>query len=261
LLLSGWSVGFATSGEAIRTYPLDERMAYSIRVSREEPTTCLFPGALTALESANLSLKPEDAPPVLLSYQPGTSFFSVRALRADATAAVNVVYRGRVYVFTFRTAPEADRAVSFFESTPATAAVATPTVARSLLDRAKNHALLAAQYPALTQAVERVEPRSLTRYPHFTVILEEVFRFDAEDTLVFRARAENPGTAPIRFDAEDLAVRVGPEIYPALLADTTGEIPSRGQTTLWFAVAGAPQGGRANLSVQNAFSVLVTGRP
>jgi len=259
--MSGWGLLFAASGEAIRTYPLDERIAYSIRVSREEPTTCLFPGALTALESANLSTKPEDAPPVLLSYQPGTSFFSVRALRADATAAVNVVYRGRVYVFTFRAAEEADRAVSFFDAPAATAPVATPVMVRSLLDRAKNHALLAAQYPALTQAVERAEPRSPTRYPGFTVTLEEVFRFDAEDTLIFRARVENPGNAPVRFDGDSLAVRVGPEIYPATLADTTGEIPPRGNTTVWFAVTGAPGGGRANLSVQNIFSVLVTRLP
>ena len=61
--MSGWGLLFAASGEAIRTYPLDERIVYSIRVTREEPTTCLFPGALTALESANLSTKAEDAPP------------------------------------------------------------------------------------------------------------------------------------------------------------------------------------------------------
>lgn len=259
--MSGWGLLCAASGEAIRTYPLDERIAYAIRVSREEPTTCLFPGALTALESANLSTKPEDAPPVLLSYQPGTSFFSVRALRADATAAVNVIYRGRVYVFTFRGSEEADRAVSFFEAPAASTTVVTPVVVRSLLERAKNHAQLAAQYPALTQTVERAEPRSLTRYPGFTVTLEEVLRFDAEDTLVFRARVENPGHAPVRFDSDSLAVRVGPEIYPAALADTTGEIPPRGNTTVWFAVTGAPGGGRANLSVQNVFSVLVTRLP
>jgi hypothetical protein len=259
--MSGWGLLFAASGEAIRTYPLDERIVYSIRVTREEPTTCLFPGALTALESANLSTKAEDAPPVLLSYQPGTSFFSVRALRADATAAVNVVYRGRVYVFTFRGADEADRAVSFFDAPAATAPVATPVLVRSLLDRAKNHGLLAAQYPALTQAVERAEPRAVTRYPQFTVTLEQVFRFDTEDTLIFSARAENPGAAPVRFDGDNLAVRVGSEIYPATLADTTGEIPPRGHTTVWFAVTGAPGGGRANLSVQNSFSVLVTRLP
>jgi len=259
--MSGWGLLFAASGEAIRTYPLDERIVYSIRVTREEPTTCLFPGALTALESANLSTKAEDAPPVLLSYQPGTSFFSVRALRADATAAVNVVYRGRVYVFTFRGADEADRAVSFFDAPAATAPVATPVLVRSLLDRAKNHGLLAAQYPALTQAVERAEPRAVTRYPQFTVTLEQVFRFDTEDTLIFSARTENPGAAPVRFDGDNLAVRVGSEIYPATLADTTGEIPPRGHTTVWFAVTGAPGGGRANLSVQNSFSVLVTRLP
>lgn len=260
VIVSGWSLLCAASGESIRTYPLDERTAYTVRVSAAEPTTCLFPGPITALEGANLSTKAEDAPPLLLSHQPGTSFFSVRALRPEANGAVNVIHRGRIYVLSFRAADEADRAVSFFE--PAVAGGAPDAgVIRSLLGRAMNHALVAAQYPALAQAVERVAPATVTRYPGFTAVLEEVFRFDAEDTLVFRVRLAHDGPAALRFDPESLAVRVGPTIYPASAVEATGEVPPRGAATLWFAVTGGPGGSRANLSVRNAFSVLVTRLP
>lgn len=258
--MPGWSVLSGAAGEAIRTYPLDERIAYMVRVSAAEPTTCLFPGPITALEAANFSTKAEDGPPLLLSHQPGTNFFSVRALQPEASGAINVIHRGRIYVLSFRTASEADRAVSFFDA-PAEAMPPDAPTLRSLLDRAKNHALISAQYPALAQAVERAAPRSVTRYPAFTATLEEVFRFDAEDTLVFRVKVEHAGPAPLRFDPESLAVRVGPTIYSANVTDASGEVPARNSATVWFAVTGAPGGGRANLSVRNDFSVLVPQLP
>ncbi|MDP1581235.1 MAG: hypothetical protein Q8M02_13250 [Candidatus Didemnitutus sp.] len=255
------SAGSLPGVAAIRAYPLDERIAYTVQVSVAAPTTCLFPGAITALESAHLSTKAEDAPPVLLSHQPGTNFFSVRALHPEAAAAVNVIHRGRVYVLTFRSGDEADRAVSFFTPAEVTDSGVTPSLLRGLLERARNHALMAAQYPALAETVDRAAPRSVNWYPGFTVTLEEVFRFDPEDTLVFQARIRNATATPLRFDPEHLAVRVGPSIYAAAITDAAGEVPAMSHASVWFAVRGAPGGGRANLSVHNAFSVLVARLP
>lgn len=258
-----WPV--AARAEVIHTNPLDDQLVHTIRISRDEPTTCVFPGALTALEGANLSTQSADAPSVLLSYQPGASFFSVRALRDAARASVNVVFRGRVFALTFECAPEADRAVSFRDdlpmSVPAPTAATTPAMLRSLVDRAKHHDLVAAQYPALTRKVDRAAPNSVTRYPGFLVTLTDVFRFDAEDALVFRVRVDNPQKNAIRFDPSGLAVRVGPTIYPAAFSEASGEVAPRSSASLWFAVAGGPQGGRADLSVRNTFFVLVPRLP
>ncbi len=258
--LNGWSLLGAASGEAIRTYPLDERITYTVRVNPVEPTTCLFPGPITALEGANLSTKAEDAPPLLLSHQPGANFFSVRALQPHAAGALNIIHRGRIYVVSFRAADEADRAVSFFEASAAPTMTDRAAI-RGLIARAKNHALIAAQYPALAHAVAQASPQSVTRYPGFNALLEEVFRFDPEDTLVFRVRLTRAAPVPLRFDPESLAVRVGSVIYPAIEADASGEIPAGGTATVWFAICGAPDGGRANLSVRNEFSVLVARLP
>ena len=223
------------------------------------------PGGADRAGGANLSTQSGDTPPVLLSYQPGASFFSVRALRDNARASVNVVFRGRIFALTFECAPEADRAVSFRDDVPVSAqpstSLATPAILRSLVDRAKHHYLVAAQYPALTRKVDRAAPNSVTLYPGFSVTLTDVFRFDAEDALVFRVRVENFGTNAIRFDPSGLAVRVGPAVYPAAFTDASGEIPPRSSASLWFAVAGGPQGGRANLSVRNTFFVLVPRLP
>lgn len=249
----------------IKQHPLDELVPYVIRVSREEPTTCLFPGPLTALEGANISTAASDTPPVLLSYQPGASFFSVRALKEDANAAVNVIFRGKAYALTFRAALQADRTVAFQGEpivTPASAASPlTPETVRSLLDRAKRHELLAKQHPLLTRTVERATPGSVTLYPGFTVTVRELFRFGPEDALVFHATVRNTTVQPVRFDPSGVAVRVGADIHPAALTEAEGMVPPEGEATLWFVVAGDGRGGRANLSVHNSFFVIVPTLP
>lgn len=265
LTLLGIAATAALRGAAIQTYPLDERLVYTVRIARDEPTTCLFPAALTALEGGNVSAQAADTPPVLLSFQPGAAFFSVRALRDDAKAAINVVFRGKVFVLTFQTDAVADRAVSFVDEVES-AAVRTRTALaperlRGLIDRAKRHELIARQYPALIQTVERLTPGSLTRYPGFVVTLAEVFRFAAEDTLVLRVEIENTADTALRFDPSGLAVRVGPNIYPAALTDASGVIAPHTRATGWMAVAGNADGSAANLSARNSFFVLVPRLP
>src|SRR5258708_3431173 len=90
--------GAAHAGQAVKQFPLDERTVYEIPISREAPTTLMFPAALTAIEAANVSTAPDTPAPVLLAYTPGRTFFSVRALEPEAKAAVNVVFKNKTYV-------------------------------------------------------------------------------------------------------------------------------------------------------------------
>src|SRR4051812_12773812 len=87
--------------QVIKQFPLDERTVYEIPVSREVPTTIMFPSAITAIEGANVSASPETPAPLLLAYTPGRYFFSVRALDPTAKAAVNVVWKNKTYVLRF----------------------------------------------------------------------------------------------------------------------------------------------------------------
>lgn len=245
---------------AIRAYPLDDRTVYTICLSPEAPTTCVFPGTLTALEGAQIAAKPEDSgAPVLLSYQPGADYFSMRAARAGATGALNVVFRAKVYVLRFTTDGEPDRSVTFLDQ-PLTGTPRPPiteTDLKALLERARNHAHLAAQYPALASMVERATPGTVTAYRDFTATVEEVFRFDAEDTLVLRIRLDNANRTAISYDPTALGVRVGHEIYPAAAAEASGAIPPASATRVYVAITGSPRGGRANLSVRENFNVIV----
>lgn len=258
------TLAFVVAGEAaIRVYPLDERSVWSIHIGRDEPTTCVFPGPLSALEGAGVAAKADDTPAVLLSYQAGASFFSVRALRENANGALNVVFRGKIYALSFVTGGETDRTVTFLDESIAGANHRPPDAAaiRVLFERAKQRERIFTQYPALVSVIARAEPGSVTLYPAFTVTLEEVSRFDAEDVLVFRLRFANPGEAPVRYDRDHLAVRVGADVFPAVLTDGSGAIPPKSSTCVYLAIAGTPGGGRANLSVRETFSVLVPPAP
>lgn len=253
-------VGQAAS--AIKQFPLDERVVYEIPISADSPTTLMFPSALTAIEGANVSATPDAPAPVLLSYTPGRTFFSVRALEPEARAAVNVVWKNKTYVVRFSTGKEPFGSVTFYEDEMAGRSAAferrvTPEVLLALLDRAKNFSLIAEQYPEAAQQIERTMPRNVTHYRDFHVTVEEVYRFDPEDTLVFRLRFENAGDKEVIYQPQRLAARIGQNVYYASISDASGIVPPNAQTTALFAITGTPRGGRANLSVKNLASIIV----
>src|SRR4051812_5341168 len=252
----------ALQNQVIKQFPLDERTVYEVPISREVPTTLMFPSAIMGLDGANVSATPENPAPVLLAYTPGRSFFSVRALEPGARAGVNVIWRNKTFVIRFVDSEEPYASVTFYEDELAGRSVSlqrrvTPDVLLGLLDRAKSFALIQTQYPEAVQQIERISPGTVCLYKDFRVIIDEVFRFDPEDTLVFRIKLESTGDAEIVYQPQRLAVRVGQEVYYASIVDASGMVPAKGSTAAFFAITGTPRGGRANLSVKNAFNIIV----
>lgn len=231
---------------SIRAYPLDAQAVTTVTLGVDEPTTCVFPGAPTALEGANVATQPGEGVAVLLSHQPGQSFFSVRALRPDAKAGLNVVYQGRVYALRLVAGAVADRSVTFLGETPPL----PPQRLRALLDHAKLHGLRAAQIPAVAETFTRAAPQTVTRYRDFEVTLEEVFRHEADNALVFHVRLENRSGRAVAYDADGLGVRVGREAWTAAAADASGAIPPRATTQAYFVVT-------AELAATAPFTVTV----
>lgn len=243
----------------IRTYPLDERSVYTIRVSKTEPTTCVFPAAIKALVGANVSTKDEDAPGILMSHEAGTEYFSLRAAKDNATGAMNVVCRGRVYALAFVTGEEADQAVVFINKSPVETTRTALRVEdlRGLMERAKQMDRIQNLYPGMSSRIERAQPGSVSRYRAFTATVEEAVRFDAEDVLSLRIRLENALDVAVPYDPAALAVRVGHEVFPSLLCEASGSIPPKSTTIIYLLIGGTAGGARGNLSVRENFNVLV----
>src|SRR5450631_2612790 len=98
----------------IKQFPLDERTVYEIPIGRDVPTTLMFPSAISAIDSANVSGSPDTPAPVMLAYTPGQYFFSVRAMTAGAKGAVNVVWHNRTFVIRFAEGVEPYGSVTFY---------------------------------------------------------------------------------------------------------------------------------------------------
>jgi hypothetical protein len=243
----------------IRSYPLDERCIYTVRLSTSEPTTCVFPGALTSLEGARISARADEQPDVLLSHPPGAEFFSLRALKEGATAALNVVYRGKVYSFRFVADGEPDRAVVFLAQpvTGGKSVLKGREQLVALMARGKQAGRLEANFPDMRSALARLRVAQTTHYRTFTATIEEVVRFEAEDALFFRVRLENTDDEPLLYSTDALAIRVRHEIFPATLTEASGVVPPRGIAYAYLLIAGDAEGGRANLSVRENFTVMV----
>ncbi len=245
---------------SIRSFALDEMTVLRVPVSRVRVTTVSFPSPVQAIEAALVSI--DGRPPALfhLSHRPGSSYFSVRALVKDAAANVNVVWNRRTYVLELI---ESDRPLfSVVLQEPVvvpggSSRLVTPIRLLGLLETAKAYPLLAQHHPASVRQVDVARPRQTMDYGDFAIVLEEVFRFDAEDTLAFRVRLKSKSTQEIRYQPQSFAVRVGERMFYQSVSDASGIIPPEGEVPAYFLITGSPSGGRNELSLKNEFIVLV----
>ena len=260
-------------GQAIKTFPLNDLTVYHLKVATDKVTTLIFPLPITALEGSDITADPKTRAKILLSYHAGDRFFSVRALADPATADLNVIINRKVYVLELVTDKEPFQSVTFYPADePPAQSAGQPNVGPSrllgFLDKAKAYPLLAEQYPEMVSQIDKAEPFSQTLYEGFHVILTKVFRFDAEDALIFQVEFVNETDKPIYYIPQSLAVRVGSAVYWSALSDASGVITAGekdpktgkiipGHSDGYFVICGTPHGGRNHLSVQNAFNVLV----
>jgi len=262
--------------KSIRQFPLDEQTVYEIKIAKDEVTTLTFPGPITALEGAGIAIDPQQSPAsVLLNYQEGRPYFSLRALTETATASLNVIFKKHTYVLRLHTDKEPFRSVTFYQpggaddSKPSGGRPpVSPTKLLSLIDRAKAHHLIEAQHPELVSQIETAAPNRRMLYKNFDVVLAEVFRFDPEDTLVFKVLFFNNSTEDIYYQPQTLGVRVGSRIFYSSLSDASGIMPQGFRdpdsgkikpsiSVGYFAITGTPDGSRNNLSVENEFNILI----
>lgn len=78
---------------------LDPRTVIRLPVAVDRLTTVYFPGRISGLESAFVT--PDGEPPARFqcAFLPGQRYFSVRAVQTNASANINVVWNGGVFVF------------------------------------------------------------------------------------------------------------------------------------------------------------------
>jgi hypothetical protein len=255
----------AGENKPVQELNLDEHSVYTIPVSLSRVTTISFPGPISAIDAALVTIDGKTAGLFQLAHKPGSYFFSVRSLVKDATTNVNVRWNNKTYVLELHESKTPLLSVIFKyqadsrESSLAQRTV-TPGMLVGLLDKAKAYPLLKASHP---EAVEQVDYVAYGEKPHvmdyndFEIRLEEVFRFDPQDTLVFRVVLRNKTDKEILYKTQGFSLRVGERLYSQSISDASGVMPPKSDSPAYFAITGTPSGGRNDISTKNDFIVLL----
>lgn len=259
------SGGLLDRTNPIQRLVLDPNRVTRVFVGEDRLTTLRFPSPVASLESARAVAEAHPEALFQVFFQPGEAFFSVRALTSKASTTLNVVWRHQTYVFELIESTVPWFSVVLETPRPVTAlsrrAPLAPSQLLGRLDTAKAYALLRQQHPNAVAGIEVVRPNTTRDYGDYTIRTEEVFRFDADDVLVFRIVVRNTTPSPIHFVPASLMVRVGIRLYPQSITDAAGVLPSQTDVPVYFAVAGAADGSRAELSPENDFFVLLNRLP
>ena len=254
------------SAQSIQQAWLDDRVVVSVPVATNRVTTISFPSSIDAIDGAGMTVDAKTPGQFQLAHVKGSAFLSVRAISPKGSANLNIRWNDHTYVFELieSNAPVLSLVMQA-PPTPAESGVGrapevSPLKLLSLLDKAKAFPLLKAQQP------ESVADVGFTTYDcqplvsnfnDYEIQIEQAFRFNAEDTLVFRVGITNEMDTPLIYQPDSFAVRAGNRLYPQSISDADGTVPSQSRSIVYFAVTGTPDGGRNDLSLKNNFTVLI----
>lgn len=250
--------------KTIQEYILDEQTVYVIPVAINRVTTISFPGPISAIDAAQVTIDPQKPAAFLIAHTKGSSFLSVRAEAKKATTNVNIRWNNKTYVIELVESDEPLLSVTFQNAPDASASApaepVTPSRLLALLDKAKAYPLLKAYHSETVAQVEyrnfETEPRILD-CTNYAVKIDEVFRFNPEDTLIFRVGVTNESDKELRYAPNGFSLRVGERTYPQSISDASGVVPPHAEAPAYFAVTGTPNGGRNDMSIKNDFFVIL----
>ena len=212
---------------------LEDAKPYEVAVGAV-PTTILMPGTIEAFEGNNITTTPNAAAAVFLQHEKGNRFFSVKSL-LPGTADLNVILGDSVYSFRFYFSENPTRTLTIESAGPAPTA-GSPSArtvritARRLYDilqDAKTYFVLKEQHPEMERTIQVAAPGKVLEYPGYRIVIDQVFRFDADDTLVFRVIFINDTESPLYYKPGEIALRVGQNLYWPSFAQVPKVIPFR----------------------------------
>jgi hypothetical protein len=102
---------------------------------------------------------------------------------------------------------------------------------------------------------------SITDCDDYEVRVNEAFRFDREDTLVFRLTLQNKTLEPIEFAPERLRLKAGIQTLFPSVTQLGGLIPASGTSDGYVAFTGTGDGERNDLSLKNDFTFVLERTP
>ena len=260
-LILSFLLAATTYAGPITQKPLDEFVIYDIPVAQKTgTTTIMFPSEVSGLYAKSISTQEQENAGFLITFTPGNFYFTIRALKPDAEDHLTVIFNRKAYVLHLKASDKPSYNVTFYQDErqgKEGRGSVVPERLLALMDKAKAYPLLAKEAPEALAGVLHAPPGLTTYYEGFLVRVRDVWRFEQDDTLIFRLELENTTDHAVRYNPQDLAIRVEDRIYTQSLVDASGVMPPKSLTPAFIAITGNGQGGRNNLAPDNRWNVLV----
>jgi hypothetical protein len=240
-----------------------------VRVGMKGVTTLEFPTRIEALDGFGFSANPlPDGPDLFqISFNKGTNFLSLKAVRPNAEGNLSVVLANKVYCLFCKEVPDPSFAVIFEDGSgrltsgsgdaAARPKPATPARLLGLLDKLKGYPTLKVSAAEMYQNLDVAEPNASFDFEGINVLLRRVIRDDALDSVGFEVELKNQSGKDFFYDPEGFSVRVKDEVYPQSVSDAGGVVAPGQAQAAFFVVTGSATGGRNDLAVTKRFEVLL----
>ena len=249
-------------------YRLQQGEIYKIYVKQNDGvTTIQFPAKISEIAGKNISVDGKGTD-FQIAVQPGKNYFSVTAQTAGATGTLSVTYNRQIYIlYLIQSDREAYASVVFgagggarnyTNNVVSRTPKVTPARLVSLIDMAKKYDALKESYPDAVAGVEQARFRNRYRCGKYDIHLDEAYRFEEEDTIIFKLRLVNLTAEEIKYDKHSFSAHAGDSVYYMSVSDAAGFIPPRSEVYAWFGITSTPRGGRNNLRTDNDWLIALT---
>lgn len=269
------SVSFV-GAQTIATKVLTPGTPIRISLSPQITSTLLFPGPLSGTFGLGLvaGTNPQAAGgTVQVDHPDGSNVLVLHALTESAHVLATILLDGHLYVFDLQSGPVPDVAVTLvkndttapraIEVTPEEIAAARPKYAPELLvgflRRAHDASLLSKLYPDLYDGYTSHQAQYVSDSGAVKTTVTQISRFSKEDVIVLQGTVQNETAQPFQFDGRSATVEVANEIHPIKLLDCLRPIPPGATVPIDVVIQGDIDGGRANLSAENEFRIILPG--
>jgi hypothetical protein len=260
--------------QTIATKILTPGAPIKISLSPALTTTLLFPGPLSGTFGLGLvgqtSAQSASSDSVQIEHPDGSPIIVLHALSESAAVMMTILLDGKLYVFDLRSAPNPDVAVTLVKNRAAPRATEVtpeeikaarlkfdPELLVGFLRRAHNAALMRKLYPDLYQGYNTRAADYTSDSGVVKTRVTQIHRFSKEDAIVLEGTVENETPHPIEFDGRAATVQVANETHPVKLLDCLRPIPGGATVPIDVVLQGDIDGGRANLSIDNEFRIIV----
>ena len=232
---------------------LNQNAPADVKVGLQGITTLEFPAKIEAINGYGFAVQPNaETDEFQLTYEKGTNFLSLKALKPGVRANLTVVLNEKVYCFyceensdpsfvvIFGAPGENARSVATGEPQPAVAdkKIVSREQLLGFLEKVKGYSALKTGSPDSIASLRVVEPNKSAALGDVETVIKRVVRDEALDLVGFEVQLGNRGQSDFYFDPEGFSVRVDDAKYEACIADAGGIVPVGTSVPAFFVVEG-----------------------